>query len=167
MSLRALCRQLAASPVSKLMQDHEWLVPAIQTVHILCLAVVFPAVLFFSLRLCGLIGRGRPLGADGRTLLPWATPGLLGLAASGALLIMAEPARELPNPAFQCKMAMLLAALALTAFQLRSLHRLALVTADSHGVRRPLVLRLSAVATLGLWTAIVVAGRWIAYMVEN
>ena len=51
MKLRAFCRLLAESPVSRLMQDHAWLVPAIQTVHLVCLAVVFPAMLFVSLRL--------------------------------------------------------------------------------------------------------------------
>jgi hypothetical protein len=82
------------------------------------------------------------------------------LAATGILLIIGEPKRSLPNPAFQLKMLMLALALAMAlAFQ-------ASLRPDTrfwtrNGRRLTPVL---AVLVFLLWCAIAVAGRWIAYI---
>jgi len=164
MSLHAVCAWLAATPVSHLMQAHQWMVPAVQTVHILCIAIVFPAMGLFCLRLALLAGSSRHLTETARRRLPWAWAALGALLATGALLILAEPARELPNPAFQAKMALLLAALALTLWCQRAgrgpVDRRASAGAGA-------LARVAAAVALLLWVATAVAGRWIAYLIET
>jgi hypothetical protein len=163
-SLHALCVWLAATPLGHLLQAHQWMVPAIQTIHILCIAIVFPAMALFCLRLVLLAGSSRHLTETARRRLPWAWWALLALLATGALLIFAEPTRELPNPAFQAKMAMLVAALVLTAWCQGSGNRGA---AGKRFALGPVAVRIAGGCALVLWVGILVAGRWIAYMIDT
>ena len=79
------------------------------------------------------------------------------LLITGIVMIVGEPARSLKNPVFQLKMALLLAAMAVTALhQLRLARRHALPNGRGTAL-------LIALPSLGLWAAIVFAGRWIAY----
>ena len=164
MSLRALCAWLAATPLSHLFHVHEWLVPAVQTLHILCIAIVLPAMALFCLRLVLLAGSSRHLTETARRRLPWAWWALGALLGTGLLLIFAEPRRELPNPAFQLKMAMLLAALVLTAWAQRKGARGMQGGARALG---PVAVRWVGAIALVLWVGIAVAGRWIAYAIDT
>ena len=167
MSLKTLCRWLAATPASQILQDHQWMVPAIQTVHILCIAALLPAVLAFTLRLAGIGPRRQsPFQAAGQ-LLPWIAWALPGLLATGVLLIITEPSRELPNGAFQIKMALLAAGLMLLAWLRHRVNRPDMPWASDAAALPPLPIRLTGAAVLLLWMGIVVAGRWIAYVVES
>jgi hypothetical protein len=81
---------------------------------------------------------------------------LLLLLLTGALLIIAEPGRTLTNPVFFVKMAMLLVACVLTLW---------LSGAARRGIERSSGLHMAAACcTLLLWTGIIVAGRFIAYV---
>ena len=73
-------------------------------------------------------------------------------------MITAEPDRALPNPAFQLKMALLVLAAALTWASARR----AAAPAAAGAAAGP-GLRVATAAALGLWIAVLVAGRWIAY----
>jgi hypothetical protein len=150
--------------LSHLLQEHGWMVPAIQTVHILCIAVVFPAMALYCLRLC-LRPHGGGAGAvraRSRLRAAWRTLGVM--LASGTLLIFAEPTRELPNPAFQAKMALLVAAMLVTAWCQRAGRTAAAGAPAATGLA---TLRAGAALALLLWSATAVAGRWIAYMIET
>jgi hypothetical protein len=86
---------------------------------------------------------------------------LLILLATGIIMIIGEPARELKNPAFQLKMALLVAALLVTGlfqFLLRRNAAFGDLRAGSH-----LAATAVAIFSMLLWSAIVFAGRWIAY----
>lgn len=162
-----LTNWLARSGVSRALQNHEWLVPAVQTVHILCIAIVLPMVMLLGLQLAGFRNRGQALASSVRRHTPWAVRALCGLALTGILLILIEPERELPNPAFQIKMALLLGALLLSTAMVRLLGHASSQWARGSGAVPPLGIRLLAGLILLLWLAIVVAGRWIAYSVES
>ena len=83
------------------------------------------------------------------------------LLATGIVMITGEPARSLKNPVFLLKMGLVVAALGITAF-----HQLRLAR-SGEALRLAPVERgtalLIAIPSLALWTAIVFAGRWIAY----
>ena len=86
---------------------------------------------------------------------------MLILLATGAVMIIGEPPRSLKSPAFQIKMALLVAALIVTGlFQL--LLRRDPTFGDAGSGRRGAATTL-AVLSLLLWTGIIFAGRWIAY----
>jgi Family of unknown function (DUF6644) len=139
----------------------NWVVPTVQTIHILAIAVVVSSVLMIDLRLIGLFWADRPLSRVSSRFLPLVWWPLLVLLATGAIMIIAEPARSLKNPAFQLKMSVLLAALAVTGL-FQFLQRRNRAFGDLRYGSRATAAAVAIVSML-LWSAIVFAGRWIAY----
>jgi len=161
-SLDSFCTWLAATPLSQSIQSVEWVIPAVQTVHILAVAAVMSSALMLDLRLLGLGSRDQTVLSVAARFLPfiwWPLPLLL---ASGVTLIIAEPARALENPVFYLKMGLLLAAVGITLACQIPLARNAEFWGLSAG--RRWAARVVASVSLPLWAAIIFAGRWIAYI---
>src|SRR2546430_10970769 len=93
----------------------SWIGPVVQPVHILAIAVVASSVLVINLRLIGAFAADQPLKDVASRFLPFVWWPLLILLATGAIMIVGEPPRSLKNPAFQLKMALLVAAVIVTA----------------------------------------------------
>lgn len=139
-----------------------WIIPILQSIHILAVAMVLSSVLMIDLRLFGLTTAYSVRQIMDR-FMPFLWTGLVILAATGIIQITAEPKRTLnANPAFYLKMAMLLVAVGVTIGFQAYIRRNA---ADlENRAKRITLLQLAAIATLVLWIAIAVAGRWIAYV---
>jgi hypothetical protein len=150
--LDAFCHWLQATQLSQLISSHFWIIPALQTVHILAIAAVVSSAFMIDLRLIGLVRGEQSTDAFAARFLPFIWWSLPILAVTGALLISAEPARSLENPSFGIKMALLLAAITVTLLYQRLGARLGWLPRFGMGL-----------ASLLLWTGIVLAGRWIAY----
>jgi hypothetical protein len=160
-SISELCVWIDQTALSQAIQVTKWVVPLVQTVHILAIAVVASSVFMIDLRLVGLFWADRPLHEVSSRFLPLVWWPLLILLATGIIMIFGEPARELKNPAFQLKMALLVAALLVTGlFQL--LQRRDAAFGDLRAGAR-LAPAAVAIVSMLLWSAIVFAGRWIAY----
>lgn len=152
---------LARTYVSNVVQRELWLIPMLQTVHILAIAMVLSSIGMIALRIFG-IGQSQSMMRTTRRFAGWIWIGLIVLAATGSVLIIGEPKRSLLNIAFGLKMSMLAAAIGLTlAYQL-SLRRNAGFWSDDSGSKT--IAKVIALCTFVLWCAIAVAGRWIAYM---
>jgi hypothetical protein len=150
--LDAFCKWLQATPLSLAVSTHFWVIPALQTVHILAIASVISAVFMIDLRLIGLVRGEETTDEFAARFLPFVWWPLPILALTGFLLISAEPARSLENPSFGIKMALLLGAVSVTLLYQR------------RGARFDRALRVCiGVVSFLLWTGIVLAGRWIAY----
>ncbi|HEX4151688.1 MAG TPA: DUF6644 family protein [Steroidobacteraceae bacterium] len=161
-SLDSFCDRLSATALSQAIQTIDWIIPAVQTVHILAVGVVVSSVLMVDLRLLGLHSRQQSIAAVTARFLPFVWYSLPILLATGATLIIAEPSRALQNPVFMLKMALLLVATAVTLacqIPVRQDERFW----DRSASRRRLA-ALVACLSLPLWTGIVFAGRWIAYV---
>jgi hypothetical protein len=160
-SLHAFCQWLGETPLSLVIQNVSWIIPTVQTIHIICIAIVISSVFMMDLRLLNVAGRGQPTAAYASRFLPWIWITLPVLLVSGSILIIGEPARSLENPAFQLKMVLLIGAMILTAILQRPIGKEPAfweLTAN-HKVWGKVI----AVASLALWVGIVFAGRWIAY----
>jgi hypothetical protein len=153
------CDWLSSTPVSTTFQTVEWIIPLVQSVHILAIAAVMSSVVLVDLRLLGVVGRSQPLPAVGRRYLPWIWWSLGVLLASGAVLITAEPRRDLLNVVFQAKMVLLVLAMAVTAVVQTIARRPDEPSPDLRNAACA-----AAVVSLLAWTAIVACGRWIAYV---
>jgi hypothetical protein len=153
---------LADSPVSVTIGAHGWITPAVQTVHILAIAVIMAAILMTNLKALGAVGAEDTILGFSRRYAPWIGGALIVLLISGATLIVGEPRRSLENPVFILKMGLLCVALLLTAAIHAPLRRDA---GFWQAGPRLAVLRGMAVVSLGVWAGIVFAGRWIAYAV--
>ena len=156
--LNSLCVWLDQTALSQAIQATSWVVPTVQTVHILSVAVVITSALMLDLRLIGVVGVDQPLDRVWARFLPFVWWPLLILLATGAIMIIDEPARSLKNPVFQLKMALLLGAMIVTGI-VQLLGRNSSLPEHRPGVSSYLIVALS----LLLWTGIVFAGRWIAY----
>ena len=155
------CKWLATTALSEWIQNTVWVIPMVQSVHILAVAVVMSSVLMMDLRLLGVVGRGASMAELERRFLPpvWIALGVL--LVSGIVLIIGEPRRELLNDVFRLKMLMVIIVTGLTLF-LRDR------VAASPSAGAPTVpIKLAALISLMFWLSILTAGRWIAYTVDG
>ena len=145
--------------------DAAWFVPAVQTIHILGIAVVVTTLAMLNVRLM----RGRnatpSLPELARTLLPWTWSALLILLLTGILLIITEPERELISTPFRIKMLLVLLLTGLTWAVQRTVQR-------DEGFWYTSPLRRTASSLIGianilLCGSIVTAGRLIAYILHG
>jgi hypothetical protein len=160
-ALSEFSKWLAATPLSHIIQTTKWVIPALQTIHILSVAVVFSSAVLVDLRLWRLLNRDVPLPEVARRFLPTIWPVLLVLLVTGSLLIIGEPKRSLLNSAFYLKMALLAVAIVLTAWLQWSLSSSPNFW-DKNQVRRRAG-QLAATLSILVWCGILFAGRWIAY----
>src|ERR1700759_47782 len=105
--LSDVSKWLSATPLSHSIQTTSWIIPALQTIHILCVAVLFSAAVLVDLRIWRVCLRALPLRDVGRRFLPLIWPVVLILLVTSALLIVGEPRRSLLNAPFYVKIARL------------------------------------------------------------
>jgi len=154
---------LGATPISLAIQEVFWIIPTVQTVHILAISVVLASMAMFDLRLLGVAGKRNSIASLSRRFMPWLWGALIVLAASGCILIVGEPKRSLGNVVFQLKMCMLATAIVVTlGFQAVLKRDLAGGSADL-APAHVTAAKITGLLSLALWVGIAVAGRLIAY----
>ncbi len=162
MTLHAFAQWLSETPVSLTIQNVSWIIPAVQSVHILSIAIVISSVFMVDLRLLNVLGRSQPTAAYTSRFLTWIWPTLVVLALTGSVLIVGEPSRSLENPAFQTKMLLLIGAMIVTAVLQQPTGKDPAYWELTTGHKT--AAKALAVLSLCLWVGIIFAGRWIAYM---
>ena len=154
---------LGATPASQLIQKVYWIIPTVQTIHILAISVVVSSMAMFDLRLLGLAGTANSIAALSKRFMPWLWAALVILLLSGTILIIGEPQRALDNGVFQLKMGLLATAIIVTVTFQRllkgDLARGAPDLAPAHFTAA----KVTGAISLLLWVGILVAGRLIAY----
>jgi uncharacterized membrane protein SirB2 len=156
--IESFCDWLSNTSVSLTIQTVMWIIPAVQTVHILCVAIVMSCMAMLDFRLIGIAGRRQSVSQMVSRFVPWVWGALPVLLTSGLVLIIGEPARELLNPYFRAKMAMLATVTAITFIVQRKNKKNA-----SYWEGRRVAAACVGSLSLLLWVGIVTAGRWIAY----
>lgn len=159
MTIPAFCDWLSNTSISMAIQNHNWVIPSVQSVHILAIATVMASIVMVDVRLLGVNGRGQTVPQVAHRFLPWVWCAVCVLAASGIILIIGEPARELESQVFWIKMTLLACVLTITGMV-----QLGAFRGESFWEQRRLLASITAVASLTMWVGIVAAGRWIAYM---
>lgn len=152
---------LAQTSWSLAIQTHEWVIPTVQSIHIVAIGVILASVFMIDLRVLGWAGRDQTLVETTDRFGPWLTGALCVLLLTGALMVIGEPARELLAFSFWFKMCLVVIGVATAgAFQI-ALKR------HERQWETTLVNRWSiksaAVFTLLVWVGIVILGRLIAY----
>jgi RsiW-degrading membrane proteinase PrsW (M82 family) len=141
-----------------MIQSTAWVIPMVQSVHILCIAIVFASMAMLDLRLIGISGRSETVSVMMERFYPWFLGCLALMALTGTVLVIAEPQRELMNDMFRLKMILVLAAAVLTVFVRSDMrHR------RSRWEVAGALPRLAGGVSLLIWVCIVICGRWIAY----
>jgi hypothetical protein len=162
--MEGFAQWLAATSASAMVQKTLWVIPLMQTIHIICVALVFSSVVMIEFRILGYT-KSQTVAETAHRYVPWIFIGVIVMALTGSVLIIGEPTRSLPSFEFQTKMLFLAVALAFTIWFARSVSR----HADAWADRSPAgtVNSMLAVVALASWCAVVIWGRWIAYTVQH
>lgn len=160
-TLKGFSDWLAASPASVSLQGIEWMVPTVQTIHILAIAAVLSSATMVNLRLVGFGASSQSFASVSSRFVPWIWYAIVVLALSGAVLILIEPARPLLNPVFFVKLALIAGVILLLLTIAMPLGRDPLYWERS-ARRRRIGWGIAALSSL-LWVGVICAGRWIAY----
>lgn len=119
--------------------------PALSALHITGFATLFGAIMVYDLSV--LRGTWRGLSDPARRI---ATIGAVLAIVTGVILFLARGTNYAANPAFQIKAVLLVLAL--------------LNVARAHRDHSPATARQAAILSLTLWTGVLFAGRYIAFM---
>jgi hypothetical protein len=135
------------------LKTHVWAYPALEVVHIVGIALLLGNLVLLELRVFGR-GAALPIKDLARLSLSVALCGFGLAAASGLLMFATQPAELLSNRVFTLKMLLLMLAGCNAAW----FHgRGSLARLDG-------LARAQMLASTVVWLAVVVCGRWIAYV---
>jgi len=152
---------LSRTSLSLAIQTHAWVIPTIQSVHIAAIGVVLASVFMIVLRVLGWAGRDQSLRETTGRFCPWLFSALCVMLATGAVMIIGEPARELLAFSFWLKMFLVFVATLIVGLFQFSLHNNEGYWESS--ITKSVTTKGVAIFTLLIWIAIVILGRLIAY----
>lgn len=132
--------------------------PVIETFHLFALTLLFGALIFLTLRLCGLIMKHQPVSRVAQDLAPWIFGSLLTMLFTGFLLFASEALRCYGSLPFWFKMGFLFSAI---TFHYTVVRR---ITKSDKAELMPVKAKLVAVINLMLWISIGLGGRAIAFL---
>ncbi|MBK9135319.1 MAG: hypothetical protein IPM15_13530 [Betaproteobacteria bacterium] len=131
---------------------HPWAYPALEAAHIVGIALLVGNLVLLELRVWG-AAPALPLRPLARAALGVALAGFCIVALSGVAMFSAQPGELIANRAFVIKMGLvMLGGLNAALFHAR----------DGLG-RLDAVAKAQTALSLGIWVAVIICGRWIAY----
>ncbi len=135
-----------------------WLFPAIETVHILAMAIMFGGLLVLNLRLLGLGLTKQPLPLLTKTLWPFVTWGVIIMLISGYAMFSSEALKCYANDGFKFKMA----SLGLVLVFQYTVYRWLIGRDDAH--RSAILGGGAALLNFALWFCVGAGGRAIGFV---
>jgi len=153
---------LSTTAPSVFIQNHNsWVIPAIQSIHIVGIGVVLGSVFMIYLRILGWAGMDQTLRQTTNRFGPWLTGGLCLMLITGILMVVGEPVRELVTFSFWLKMFLVAVSTAIAASFRISLRGRERQWEETLVHRRSI--RGLAILSFLLWAFIILLGRLIAY----
>jgi hypothetical protein len=160
-SLLAFCEWLAATNGSTALRESLFMYPLVESTHVLFLLLFVGLRVVWDMRLLGRALTNVPVTEMNDRVLPWVRAGFAVMVATGVLLFYAIPVRTYLSVWFRAKLIFLaLAAINIWYFHARVYPHVAHWNFDA---RLPRAARRAGLASLLLWGAVIVAGRFIAY----
>jgi hypothetical protein len=153
MSLYHTAQSIEASALGQTIRESTWLFPAIESTHLLALALLGGSVLIISLAVLGIGLKAAPAEIY-RSAHRYMNGAVIVLLITGVLLAISEPVKLYGRQAFWVKMSSLTVALVVTYFAFNPLVRRG---ATGAGIRSVTALTLVA------WLMVAMAGRWIGF----
>ena len=142
------------------LRSSAWGYPAVETLHISGLALLFGAAVAFDLRLLG-VATLLPVDSVARFLLPLARIGFGVAVLSGLVLFMMQARTFAVMPLFFIKMATVAIAVSNTLIFHRGIFSRSL---NGPCLPTPRRAQVAAVVSLVCWTFALICGRFLAYV---
>jgi hypothetical protein len=153
MTLYHTAQNIEASALGQTIRESTWLFPAIESTHLLALALLGGAILIMSLSILGW-GLKTPVAELYKSAHRYLNAAVIVLLITGILLGVSEPVKLYGRQAFWVKMLSLSVALVMTYCVFNPL-----VRRGAGGAR----LRGVTVVTIASWLLVAMAGRWIGF----
>jgi hypothetical protein len=151
----------ATAPSVFIRNNEAWMIPTIQSVHIVGIATAVGSAFMIVMRVMGWLGTDQSLLDTQRRYGPWLIGAFWVLLATGSLLVLAEPPREFDAISFWLKMSLVALMVVISIAFGRSVRQhdaqweTAVISRTS--------VKGAALATFLIWAAIIFLGRFIAY----
>ena len=160
-SILEICQYIDATQSSTALRESFYVFPIVEGIHVISLAFSVGLVIWFDLRLAGLILRDQPVSAVFRPIRPFMLTGFAIMFVSGVALFWALALRCYSSPFFWIKMALLLlAGINISIYHLTIDRR---QTGWDTMLIPPVQARIAGLVSLTLWVGIIAAGRLMAY----
>jgi hypothetical protein len=153
MSLYHTAQNIEASALGQTIRESTWLFPAIESTHLLALALLGGSILIMALSILGW-GLKTPVAELYKSAHRYLNAAVIVLLITGVLLGVSEPVKLYGRQAFWIKMISLALALLLTYFAFNPLVRRGASGAS---------LRSITLLTIASWLMVAMAGRWIGF----
>jgi hypothetical protein len=140
------------TPLAQTIRNSSWLLPTIESGHLVGYGLLIGTILAVDLRLLGLGVRRQTAPQIAGELAPWTLGGLVLTIVTGVLLFSYDPLKFYANHAFPYKVALLAAAVAFHYTAHRE------VTLPNTSGVKSLRNRLAAGVSLALWLGVALAG---------
>jgi uncharacterized membrane protein YhdT len=138
-------------------RNSTWLFPVIEAIHLVGLGLVGGAVLVVDLRLLGLGLLRQPAEQLAEDAEPWLIGSLALMIVTGVSLFLSEATKCYYSKPFWIKMTCLLSVIVFTFTFRRYVLRTKL------NRTHPLLGKVTALVSLGLWFGVGWGGRWIGF----
>lgn len=161
MNVATLLQTLDESAAAAAIRDNVYLFPAIETVHVIALTLVFGTIFIVDLRILGAAWIDRRVRQVEADTLKWTWAGFALAVLTGSLMFLSNAQVYARNLPFLVKLILLAAAgLNLLVFQFASRRK---VEEWDTARTAPLGARIAAMLSILLWTGVIVSGRWIGF----
>ncbi len=162
MSLLELAQALNDSDFGTALRESVYAFPIIEGLHLIGLALSVGLILFVDLRLLGLFLKQAPVADILHPLRPWLLGGFTLTIATGVVLFIAGAAKIVLLPVFYFKLGFIaLAGFNAWWFEVKWGRR---VEDWGSWATLPFGVRFAGLASLTLWSLVVITGRLIPYL---
>lgn len=162
-SITALAEAIEGTAIGTAIAESRYAFPIIEGTHLIALSVSVGLIFLTDLRLMGLFLRQIPAADVLHGLRPYVLWGFALVFVSGGLLFWAEAAEVIASPAWVFKFAFIgLAGLNALYFELVLARRPGALSPERPTL--PRAVRYAGLASLTIWTLVIICGRLIAYL---
>lgn len=159
-----LAESLQETALGMSIAESRYAFPIIEGVHLIGLSIALGLLFVTDLRLAGVLFTKLPAAVVLRQLRPWVLGGFAVILLSGGLLFVAEAPTVIASPAFALKMVFIaIAGINAGYFEFVIARRPGALDGSA---TLPSSVRFAALASLALWTIVIVFGRLIPYVPE-
>ena len=153
--------RLSLTPWSVDLRESLDMYPWIESAHVLFIAIFFGTLLFVDLRLTGYVFKELSISQMNTKILPLTIIGFVLMCITGFLLFYAVPIRNYQNLFFRIKFFLIIIA-GLNAYYFHKTMNKESKKWDKDSFI-PVGMKYSALASLFLWSLVIISGRMIAY----
>jgi hypothetical protein len=158
-----IANAIEATPIGTAIAESRYAFPIIEGTHLIALSVSVGLIFLTDLRLMGLFLRQIPAASVIHGLRPYVLCGFTLVFISGGLLFWAEAAEVIASPAWVFKFAFIgLAGLNAAYFEFVISRRPGALSPER--AKLPRGVKFAGLASLAIWTLVIICGRLIAYL---